>query len=65
MQLKEELEDKLEAETRREERRKMKHLLRKVSALTPMTALGYFEMSKQTLVSMLSVREVQYLILFR
>ena len=56
MQLKEELEDKLEAETRREERRKMKHLLRKVSALTPMTALGYFEMSKQTLVSMLSVR---------
>ena len=54
--LKSRLEDKLETETSREERLKIKHLLRKLSSLTPMTACGYFEISKDTMISMLSVR---------
>ena len=54
--LKEILEDKLEVETRREERRNIKLLLRKVLSLGPMTACGYFEISKNILIGMLSVR---------
>ena len=54
--LREILEDKLEVETRRDERRNIKLLLRKVRSLGPMTACGYFEISKNILIGMLSVR---------
>ena len=54
--LREILEDKLELETKREERRAIKLLLRKVLSLGPMTACGYFDISKHILIGMLSVR---------
>ena len=52
--LRETLEDKLEMEMKREERRKTKLLLRKVLSLGPMTACGYFNISKNILIGMLS-----------
>ena len=54
--LREILEDKLEMETERGERRTVKLLLGKVRSLGPITACGYFDISKNTLIGMLSVR---------
>ena len=50
------IEDKLDIEDNKEERRQMKMLLHKLTSLKPMSAKGYFNITKETLVSMLSVR---------
>ena len=50
------LENKLEKVIEKNERRQLKTLVFKLSLLKPMNANGYFSISKQTLVSMLSVR---------
>ena len=40
----------------KEERQKLKQQLLELSSLKPLTAKGYFTISKETLISMLSVR---------
>ena len=53
------IEYKLEQEIEKNKRRQLKMLLFKLSLLKPMNANGYFSISKETLVSMLSVRYVK------
>ena len=50
------VEEQLEKEDKKVERRQLKILLHKLTSLKPMTAKGYFNVTKDTLVSMLSVR---------
>ena len=49
-------EKKLEECDDKGERRKTKSALIKLSSVKPFTAKGYFEISKQTITSMMSVR---------
>ena len=50
------VEEHLGKEDNKVERRQMKMLLHKLTFFKPMTAKGYFNVTKDTLVSMLSVR---------
>ena len=50
------VEEQLCKEDNKVERRQMKMLLHKLTFFKPMTAKGYFNVTKDTLVSMLSVR---------
>ena len=50
------VEEQLDKEDNKVKRRQMKMLLHKLTSLKPMTANGYFIVTKDTLVSMLSVR---------
>ena len=55
-QLKNKLRTCLGVSLSKEERRKIKLQIFELEALKPMTAKGYFSVSKETLTSMLSVR---------
>ena len=49
-------EERLLRTREKSERRKLKYEIRKLSKLEPMTGGGFFQISKSTLTSMLSVR---------
>ena len=54
--LRKEIHDRLLHSTNEEERRKLEYLKNNADMIRPMNAAGYFEISKNTLTSMLSVR---------
>ena len=55
-------EEKLLRTTEKSERQKLKYEIGNLSKLQPMTGGGYFQISKSTLTSMLSVRSRKVLI---